>query len=145
MYTLLWTHQYGTPDDLPVHWVSSEDEGATWSEPVCTNLRGQLCCPVALADGRVAAVYNYRHDPQGVRVAISDDLTTFDLENEITIFDAVAEATLGVPENDNFLTQHMLVGFGKPEGILLNDGTIIASFFCTVGGVTHTRWVRLQA
>ena len=128
-----------------MHWVSPEDEGATWSAPVSTNLRGQLCCPVALADGRVAAVYNYRHDPQGVRVAISGDLTTFDLENETTIFDAMAEATLGVPENDNFLTQHMLIGFGKPGGILLNDGTIIASFFCTVGGVTHTRWVRLQA
>ena len=145
VYTLLWTHRYGTSDDLPVHWVISEDEGATWSQTVCTNLRGQLCCPVALADGRVAAVYNYRHEPQGVRVAISDDLTTFDLENEITIFDTATEATLGVPKNENFMTQHMLIGFAKPGGILLNDGTIMASFFCTVAGVTHTRWGRLQA
>ena len=110
--------------------------------PAQTPVRSDTC---GRLHGRVAAVYNYRHKPQGVRVAISDDLTTFDLENEITIFDAATEATLGVPENENFMTQHMLIGFGKPGGILLNDGTIIASFFCTVAGVTHTRWVRLQA
>ena len=88
VYVMLWTHRYGTKEDLPVHWVISNDEGRTWSAPQPTNLPGQVCCPIALPDGRVAAVYNHRQQPQGVRVAISDDLSTYRRDEEIVIFDA---------------------------------------------------------
>ena len=145
LYILLWSHLHGTSDDLPVHWIASADEGRTWTEPRETNIRGQVCCPIALADGRVAAIYNFRHEPQGVRVALSDDLTTFDLDHQVVVFDAGAEATLGRPNHENFFAEHMLIGFGKPQGTLLGDGTILTYFWCTAGGVTHTRWVRLSA
>ena len=144
IYTLLWTHRYGTSEDLVNHWVISEDQGRTWSEPVPTNLRGQVCAPIPLADGRVAAIYNFRHPPQGIRVALTEDLSTYDLEGEIVVFDAGAEATLGVPQSDNFLAEHLLIAFGKPGGLLLPDGDLLAYFWCTVRGVTHTRWVRLR-
>lgn len=145
IYVMFWTHLYGTKDDLAVHWATSHDEGRTWSEPIPTNIRGQVCCPIALPDGRVAAIYNYRHEPQGVHVAVSDDdLTTFDLENEVVVFDAGAEATLGQTSHENFLAEHMLIAFGKPQGILLADGDLLTCFWCTVDSVTHTRWVRLR-
>ncbi len=143
IYTMLWTHLYGTSEDLVNHWVVSSDEGRSWSEPRRTNLRGQVCTPIPLPDGRVAAIYNYRHDPQGVRVAVTDDLSHFDLENEVIVFDAGAEATLGKTDHDNFLAEHLLIGFGKPKGIVLRDGTVLTFYWCTSGGVTHTRWVRL--
>jgi len=143
IYTLLWTHQYGTSEDLNNHWTLSEDGGRTWSQPLPTNLRGQVCTPVALPDGRVAAVYNYRHDPQGVHVAVTEDLAHFDTDAEIVAFDAGAEATLGDPDHDNFLAEHMLIAFGKPGGVILPDGDLMTYFWCTVGGVTHTRWVRV--
>ena len=145
IYTLIWTHKYGTSEDLNNHWVLSEDSGRTWSEPRATNLRGQVCTPIPLADGRVAAIYNYRHDPQGIRVAVTEDLSTFDPETEVTVFDAGAEATLGDPESENFLAEHLLIGFGKPGGVLLPDGDLLTYFWCTVAGVTDTRWVRLRA
>jgi hypothetical protein len=144
LYTMIWTHLYGTSDDLVNHWVLSEDEGRTWSQPLPTNLRGQVCSPMPLADGRVAAIYNDRHDPQGIRVALSEDLTTFDTAHQVTVFDAGAEATFGDPEHDNFLAEHMLIAFGKPGGRRLDDGTLLTWFWCTSGGVTHTRWVRLE-
>ena len=144
IYTLIWTHEYGTSDDLNDHWVISEDQGHTWSAPRPTNLRGQVCAPIPLADGRVAAIYNFRHDPQSIRVAITEDLSTFDLEHEAVVFDAGAEATLGDPEHDNFLAEHMLIAFGKPGGVLLPDGDLMTYFWCTVEEVTHTRWVRLR-
>lgn len=144
LYTLLWTHLYGTSDDIHNHWVLSEDDGRTWSAPRPTNLRGQVCTPIPLADGRVAAIYNDRHDPQGVRVALSEDLTNFDIEHQATVFDAGAEATLGTPQHDNFLAEHMLIAFGKPAGRRLDDDTLLIWFWCTVGGVTHTRWARLE-
>ena len=71
----------------------------------------------------MAAIYNFRHDPQGIRVALSDDLESFDLGRiEVVVFDAGAEATLGEPETDNFLAEHMQIAFGKPGGIRLADG-----------------------
>ena len=60
------------------------------------------------------------------------------------LFDAGAEATFGDPEHDNFLAEHMLIAFGKPGGRRLDDGTLLTWFWCTSGGVTHTRWVRLE-
>ena len=145
IYTLIWTHVYGTSNDLNNHWTVSDDQGRTWSEPRPTNLRGQVCTPIPLPDGRVAAIYNFRHEPQGIHVAITEDLETFDVENEVVVFDAGAEATLGDPESDNFLAEHMQIAFGKPGGVLLDDGTIMTYFWCTVAGTTHTRWVRLSA
>ena len=144
IYTLLWTHRYGTSEDLNNHWVISEDQGRTWSDPQPTNLRGQVCTPIALPDGRVAAIYNFRHEPQGIRVAVTEDLATYDIDHEVVVFDAGAEATLGEPENDNFLAEHMKIAFGKPSGVLLPDGDLLTFFWCTSGGVTHTRWTRLR-
>jgi len=144
LYVMFWTHLYGTNEDLTVHWAASDDEGRTWSKPKPTNIRGQVCCPIALPDGRVAAIYNFRHEPQGVHVAVSTDLTNFDLENEVVVFDAGAEATLGQTDHENFLAEHMLIAFGKPQGILLTDGDLLTCFWCTAQGVTHTRWVRLH-
>jgi hypothetical protein len=144
IYTLLWTHKYGTSEDLSDHWVISGDQGRTWSEPRPTNLRGQVCTPIPLPDGRVAAIYNFRHEPQGIHVALTEDFSHFDLENKVVVFDAGREATLGTPESDSFLAQHMLIGFGKPGGVLLPDGDLLTYFWCTVHGVTDTRWVRLR-
>ena len=110
-----------------------------------TNLRGQVCTPIPLPDGRVAAIYNFRHEPQGIHVALTEDLETFDTDGEVVVFDAGAEATLGAPETDNFLAEHMQIAFGKPGGVLLDDGAIMTYFWCTVAGITHTRWVRLRA
>ncbi len=145
LYVMLWTHRYGTKEDLPVHWVASGDEGRTWSAPRATNLPGQVCCPIALPDGRVAAVYNHRQPPQGVRVAVSDDLSNFDRAGEVVVFDAGSEATLGSTSHENFLAEHMLIGFGKPQGMFCrDDGSLLVCFWCTARGVTHTRWARLS-
>ena len=105
---------------------------------------GQVCTPIPLPDGRVAAIYNFRHEPQGIHVALTEDLSNFDTDNEAVVFDAGAEATLGDPGHPDFLAEHMLIGFGKPGGVLLANGDLMTYFWCTSQGVTHTRWVRLQ-
>ena len=144
IYTLFWTHVYGTSEDLNTHWAISEDHGRTWSEPCPTTLRGQVSTPIALPDGRVATIYNHRHEPQGIRVALTADLTNYDADTEIVVFDAGAEATLGTPDSDNFLAEHMLIAFGRPGGALFPDGDLMTYYWCTTEGVTHTRWARLR-
>ncbi len=142
IYTMLWTHRYGTSTDAPNHYVVSDDAGRTWSPPCATNLLGQVCCPIALPDGRVAALYNHRHHPQGVRLAISEDLRHFD--DALAVFDAGSEATLGEAQSENFLAEHLLIAFGKPGGIQLADGDVLVWYWCTTSGITHTRWARLR-
>ena len=139
----LWTHVDGTSEDLTNHWIVSSDEGRTWSAPKPTNLRGQVCAPIALEDGRIAAVYNFRHNPQGVRIALSEDLQHFDLERELVLFEAGSEATMGAPAAKSFHAEHVQIAFGKPGGLQLPDGDLLTYFWCTSKGVTHTRWVRL--
>ena len=95
--------------------------------------------------GRVAAIYNYRHEPQGIHVALTEDRTNYDVDSEIVVFDPGDEATLGEPDHENFLAEHMQIAFGKPGGILLRNGTVLTWFWCTSEGVTHTRWVLLRA
>ena len=69
---------------------------------------------------------------------------TFDREKEVVVFDAGAEATFGHADHENFLAEHMLIAFGKPQGICLADGTLLTFFWCTSQENTHTRWVRLS-
>ena len=145
IYTLFWTHRYGTSEDLANHWSISADQGRTWSNPRPTNLPGQVCSPIPLSDGRVAAIYNYRNDPQGIRLALTEDLVHYDIKNELVVFDAGNEATLGDPEHDNFLSEHMQIAFGKPAGVRLPSGNLLTWFWCTSEGITHTRWAQIRA
>ena len=91
----------------------------------------------------MATIYNFRHEPHGIHVAVTEDLSDFDTGREIVVFDGGTEATLGDPEGENFLEEHMLIAFGKPGGVLMPDGDLMTYFWCTTGGVTHTQWVRL--
>ena len=144
LYTMLWTVDTDANADLNNHWVRSTDGGRTWSKPEPTTLHGQVCAPIRLRDGRIAAVYNYRHEPQGIRLALGRDMSTFDTENEIAVFRAGPETMLGSPKDDHFLSKNNKIAFGRPNGVGLADGTILTWFWCTIKGVTHTRWVALE-
>ena len=143
LYTTLWTIDTNANTDLNNHWVMSKDGGRTWSKPEPTNLRGQVCAPIKLPDGRIAAVYNYRHEPQGIHVALGRDLSIFNTENEIVIFRAGQETMVGKPKDEHFLSKNEKIAFGRPNGVSLSDGTILIWFWSTIGGVTHTRWSRV--
>ena len=145
IYALFWTREYGMVEDSNSSWVISSDEGRSWSEPRSTNFRSQACAPITLGDGRVAAIYAYRQDPQGIRVALSEDLSNYDLKNEMVVFDAQAEIVLPVTEDAEFCAVgNVDVMFGRPGGILLPDKDILVFFWCTSEGITHNRWVRLR-
>lgn len=145
IYTMFWVLDLENDRDLRNHWAVSEDRGKTWSAAAATNLPGQVCSPIPLSDGRVAALYNDRIDPhQGIKLAISEDLTNFDTANEMTVFDPGRETTTGSPAQDTALARNLTIGFGRPDGIRLEDDTLLTFFFGTVDGVTHTRWARIE-
>jgi len=143
LYTMFWTVDDREQADLANHWAVSSDLGRGWSEPQPTNLRGQVCCPMALADGGVAAIYNYRRKPQGIRLAVSYDLSEYDLEHELVVFDAACETTTGKAASDTVLNKNLKIAFGRPNGVRLPDGDLLVSYWCTREGVTHSRWARV--
>ena len=145
IYTTIWTRSWGVGqgEDVRNHFVVSEDDGRNWTEPRPTNLLGQLCAPIALPDGRVAAIYNYRKEPQGIHVAITEDLEFYDIEHQVTVFRAGRE-TVTSPAVDEFIDAHQKIAFGRPWGTLLPDGDLLVFFWCTVDSITHNRWVRLR-
>ena len=69
---------------------------------------------------------------------------TWDLDNQVAIWDAYGEARVGVAAGGRELQQHVTIAFGKPDAQLLADGDILATFWCTQACVTHIRWCRLR-
>ncbi len=143
LYTMLWTIDTGANRDMTNHYVLSEDQGQTWTPPRATNIPGQVCAPILLKDGRIAAIYNDRREPQGIRLAVSDDGEHFDVEHALTVHDAGNEATIGEADDDHFLSLNEKIAFGRPNGTVLGDGTVLVFFWCTIEGVTHTRWTKI--
>jgi len=143
LYTMFWAVDDLEQSDMSNHWAISEDLAHTWSKPQPTNLRGQVCCPIALPDGRVAVIYNFRHQPEGVRLAISSNQSEFDLDNEIVVFDAAGETTTGEAASDTVLNRNMKIAFGRPNGVRLPDDDLLVSYWCTRDDVTHGRWARI--
>ena len=75
---------------------------------------------------------------------MAKDYSTFDIENEISIFETGQEPLIGQPKDDHIFSIGAKVAFGHPNGIRLRDGTLLTFFWCTIEDVTHTRWVRLE-
>jgi len=91
--------------------VRSKDDGKTWTVPERTTLIGHPSDLQLLPDGRMLAVYGYRHDPGwGVRGCVSDDGgITWDRANEFVIADKGAHADLGYPSVCMIDDEHALV------------------------------------
>jgi Neuraminidase (sialidase) len=93
--------------------VRSRDDGKTWTVPERTPLIGHPADLQALPDGRMLAVYGYRHDPGwGVRGCVSDDGgITWDRASEFVIADTGAHADLGYPSVCLVDDDHALVAY----------------------------------
>ena len=93
--------------------VRSTDDGKTWSVPERTPLVGHPADFQSLPDGRMLAVYGYRHDPGfGVRGCVSEDGgVTWDRANEFVITDRGAHRDLGYPSVCLVDEEHLLVAY----------------------------------
>jgi len=150
---LFWTHEKRTDKTLNTTVAWSED-GRRWSEPAFTVLWGFPTLPLALPDGRLFAVYNYRRNPQGVRCALSEDGgRTWNMEREHVLWDQYARRVTGElaragQERDwegSCMAEMFTWDFGVPDPTLLDDGSVLVTFYATqMDHVTHQRYVRIQ-
>ena len=86
----------GEADDH-LYTTSSMDDGKTWAEPERTAMIGHPADMQVLPDGKLLAVYGYRHEPWGVRACLSEDGIHWDRRQEYVVAAHGAHFDLGYP------------------------------------------------
>jgi sialidase-1 len=146
LFTLFWSAQMNPSKNLALHRCFGSPDGREWSTPEPTNLPGQTNQPVDLGDGLMAAIYTQRESAQpGFRVALSaDGGKSWDLENQVLVWDATGRDRLGVDAPMAYPRSHDTIAFGAPTAMQLADGDLFVSFWCTEMSITHVRYARLR-
>lgn len=144
--TLAWSHNAITSKDLNHHRIVSKDNGKTWSIPEPTNRQGQYNVTQELPDGRLLGVYNLRNvDRPGIYACLSSDHgKTWDIENQIQVWDALGGSNIGTVAGNTFLDDLATFAFGKADIDLIDDRTALIVFWATKSCITHTRWCTIN-
>ena len=150
LYTLFWaadmTDKNKGPVDLPIHYSIADKTGQNWSTPKPTTIPGQTNFPTQLPDGRLCAIYTWRETEQpGFMVVLSEDGgVTWDLENQVRVWDTTGWTHIGISAPDKYPRSHDTIAFGAPAIMTTLDGELYASWWCTYASLTHPRWARLR-
>jgi hypothetical protein len=148
LFVMYWTKDYQSGKDLTIHATWSEDEGRTWTEPYDTGILGQMGSSIDVGAGRVLAAYNRRDmDNPGIYAAVSEDggRTWPPFGEHTVIWDARGRDIIGNRDQEHTgLFDEGLFAFGKPDALLLPDGTVYIGYWATSNFVSHLRWCRVQ-
>jgi hypothetical protein len=134
-----WNMNQRDGSDFPNAYALSHDGGNTWSPTRSTEIMGQASALAAMPGGSALFVYNQRkHGEVGVwlaHVRPTDD--AFNVQsNEIVWQAAAVPASNGHGEWTQFT-------FGEPSVTLLDDESILISFWTLEQGVGAIRYVKL--
>ncbi len=142
---LQWTQDVGASKDFDLHLTTSDEAASTWSHPQPTGIMGQTSWLVDLGGGLLVAAYTRREGMSpGIMVVLSEDEgKTWDLDNQVMVWDAVGQEYLGVEQRPEYPASHDNIAFGKPNAVRLPNGEIMCSWWCTQACVTHARYARL--
>lgn len=142
---LQWTQEAGTAANYDLHYVMSDVTGEIWSTPQPTGLNAQTSWLTQLDTNVLAAAYTDRTGTNpGVYVVLSEDEgRTWDVLNQVMVWDAVGQEYLGVEKKPEYPASHDNIAFGKPNLVRLKNGELMASWWCTQACVTHIRFAKL--
>ena len=145
LFTLFWTGDIKTGGSLPLHRCLGSTNGCNWSTPEPTNLPGQTNWPTELPDGRMVVIYTVRDGPSpGFYAACSDDGgLSWDLDNQIRVWDAAGRDRIGVNSHDSYPRSHDTIAFGVPTSTVMANGDVFCTYWCTEASVTQIRCARL--
>jgi|GEM_PF-186325 len=143
LMAVCWTHNLKTGQDLPNHYVISEDGGRNFSQPRSTELLGQTCTPLVLENGRILCLYR-RRDKPGLWASISRlDEDRWVNESQTPIWGAVDELLHGSSVKSTAVEAMSSLRFGLPAMLKFPDGDIFLAFWCVENYVSNIRWFRL--
>jgi hypothetical protein len=150
IFTLYWAADMTQPElgavNLPIHFAVSDVAAHHWPMPQPTDLPGQTNWPTQLPDSTLAAIYTRREGEQpGFFVVLSNDGgATWDVENQVQVWDATGWTHLGISSPDRYPRSHDTIAFGAPTLMTTLAGDLYASWWCTYASLTHIRWARLR-
>jgi len=153
LLSVAWTHDVIADETVSAHAAFSADEGASWSEPWDTGIRGGPVGVAQLADGRLFATYPRRVEPLGIRACLSEDGgRTWDLSREIVIWDELTRSVVGGPPEDRPANKpaplwETMWGwtFGLPTPALYSDGSVGVVFYAAgADGLNRVIHVRID-
>lgn len=142
---LQWTQSIGGKENHDLHFVISDASGRKWSQPQPTGIGAQTSWVADLGNGLLAATFTVRERRRpGIAVTLShNEGKTWELEDQVLVWDAVGQEFLGVTHKPDYPASHDNIAFGKPNTARLPCGDIICSWWCTQACVTHIRYARL--
>jgi len=128
---MFWTYDRRAEEDLPIHIAWGSADGLTWEEPRSTGIAGQIAQPIRLPDGRLACFYVHRHAPPSMRLALSaDEGRTWDLDGELVVHDAAADAVRrGDGGYTDYWDEMFTWTFGHPAGLVLPGGELLLAHY----------------
>lgn len=150
LYTLFWsadmTHKEKGPINLSLHYSFADKTGRHWSKPEPTSVPSQTHCPAELPGGRLCAIYTWREaERPGFMAVLSEDGgRTWDLDNQVRLWDATGWTHIGIHIPDKYPKSHDTIAFGAPTLMTTLNGELYASWWCTYASLTHIRWARLR-
>ena len=76
-------------------------------------------------------------------VTLPDRMRIRTVGNQIRLWDATGQTHIGINSADKYPRSHDMIAFGAPSLIALDDGDLMASWWCTDKSITHPRWARV--
>ena len=127
---IFWAFDLKLQQHRPNHIVWSDDNGATWCEPVDTGIPGQAANLVQIGD-KLSAVWCKRAgDNTGIYLTeldLSGDTLT--VGETACLWDAAGNANA----NGDITQQFAALKFGQPQAMMLDDKTLMLSFWAYAG------------
>lgn len=142
----VWTQSADEQENFDLHLVRSDPTATRWELPRPTGIMGQSSCIGDAGGGVYGLLYTERgQDKPGIRFVISRDAgATWDVKNEVVVWDAVGSEYFGSTHAPKYPASHDNIAFGKPNLLVLDDGTFLCSWWCTHKCVTQIRSARVK-
>lgn len=121
-----WTLDLVEMKDMPIHYVSSIDSGASWTKPEAISITTQIMSPVALNGSLMLSIHQDRFsDNPGLKALLSyDGGLNWNNSTEITIFGAGSK-----PDGTNPFAQFDQFQFGYSSLIKTGNNSLLVSFW----------------
>jgi sialidase-1 len=123
---ILWAHDLSKEQNLPNHFITSDDGGITWNAPINTGIRGQASNLFYLGNNQLLTVHAHREkDAPGIYIR------HVDISNNQ--FKVLAEKNIwnGLCNHEGSITEQFEnLKFGQPSLLKLPDDEFLVIHWC---------------
>jgi len=129
---MFWTYDREHECDRQIHMAWGDADRLEWETPFSTGIDGQICSPIPLPDGRLAAFYVHRQPPGAMRLIVSaDGGHSWDHDGGLVVYskggqEAGADGKSGFAQ---YWDDMHAWSFGHPAGLVLDDGTLLLTWY----------------